>query len=113
VHQHTSHPATVGLASSRALRLVKGLGLDIYQVHWYEWPGRRAPRDFPLAPTLDRPIWLGEFPTAGSSRTVPEILEAARRAGYSAALGWSAEAGDRWSDGAALLTGTREWGSGN
>jgi hypothetical protein len=60
VHQHTSHPATAGLASSRS---------------------------------------------------VPEILETARAAGYSAALGWSAEAGDRRSEGGALLTATREWGS--
>ncbi len=113
VHQHTRHPATVGLASWRGLGLVKGLGLDLYQVHWYDRPGRRAPLDAPLARTLDRPLWLGEFPTAGVSQTVPEILETARAAGYSAALGWSAEAGDRWSDGAALLTATREWGNGN
>jgi hypothetical protein len=68
---------------------------------------RRAPLDAPLARTLDRPLWLGEFPTAGSSRSVPEILEAARLAGYAAALGWSAETGDRWSSGPALHAATR------
>jgi hypothetical protein len=98
VHQETRHQATVGLASWRGLTLVKGLGLDVYQVHWYDRRDRRAPLDAAIAGTLDRPLWLGEFPTAGSSRTVAEILETARRAGYAGALGWSAEAGDRWSD---------------
>ncbi len=113
VHAHASHPATAGLASSRGLRLVKGLGLDVYQVHWYDRLDRRAPLDAPIARTLDRPVWLGEFPTAGSSRTVPEILETARAAGYAAALGWPAEAGNRWSDRAALLSAIREQGDGN
>jgi hypothetical protein len=98
VHEHTSHRATVGLASWRTLRLVDRLGLDVYQVHWYDRGNRPAPLDAPIPRTLDRPVWLGEFPTAGSSRPVPEILEMARAAGYSAALGWSAESGDRWSD---------------
>jgi hypothetical protein len=98
VHEHTRHHATVGLASWRSLKLARGLGLDVYQVHWYDRRNRRAPLDAPIALTLDRPLWLGEFPTAGSSRTVPEILETARGAGYAAALGWSAEAGDRWSN---------------
>ncbi len=97
VHQETRHLATVGLASWRGLKLVKGLGLDVYQVHWYDRRERRAPLDAPIAETLDRPIWLGEFPTAGSERTVHEILDTARRAGYAGALGWSAEAGDPFS----------------
>jgi hypothetical protein len=108
VHQHTSHPATVGLASWRGLNLAMDLGLDIYQAHWYDRLERRGPLDAPIPPTLDRPAWLGEFPTAGSSRAVPDILDSARRAGYAAALGWSAEAGDRWSSAPALLAAIRE-----
>lgn len=107
VHQEARHPATVGLASWRGLKLVKELGLDIYQVHWYDRLDRRAPLDALIPRTLDRPVWLGEFPTAGSSRTVPQILETARAAGYAAALGWSAEAGARWSSGPALHAATR------
>ncbi len=98
VHQQTRHQATVGLASWRGLKLVKGLGLDFYQVHWYDQRERRAPLDAPVAEGLDGPLWLGEFPTAGSGRSVSQILQAARSAGYVGALGWSAEAGDRWSD---------------
>jgi hypothetical protein len=107
VHEQTRHLATVGLASWRGLTLVKGLGLDFYQVHWYDQRERRAPLNALIAETLDRPLWLGEFPTTGSSRSVPEILETARNAGYAGALGWSAEAVDEWSD----VEGLRAQGS--
>jgi hypothetical protein len=97
IHRETRQLATVGLASWRGLKLVKGLGLDVYQVHWYDRHERRAPLGASVAATLDRPLWLGEFPRTGSSRTADEIIEIARRAGYAAALAWSAEAGDRFS----------------
>ncbi len=93
--------------SWRGLGLAKDPGLDIYQAHWYDRLERRTPLDAPIPRTLDRPAWLGEFPTAGSSRAVPDILDTARRAGYAAALGWSAEAGDRWSSCPALLAAIR------
>ncbi|HEY3380717.1 MAG TPA: hypothetical protein VGK32_03055 [Vicinamibacterales bacterium] len=118
VHAETNHLATVGLASTRGLILVEGLGLDVYQVHWYDRRERRAPLDAPIAATLDRPLWLGEFPTAGSARTVPEILETAQSAGYACALGWSAEAGDQWSDGDRMrgaggrIRDSENWGQG-
>jgi len=107
VHQQTRHLATVGLASWRGLKLVKGLGLDIYQVHWYDRRDRRAPLDAPIAEGLDRPLWLGEYPTTGSNRTVDEILDTARHAGYAGALAWSAEAGDRFSG--PLPKGSGQW----
>jgi hypothetical protein len=108
VHTETRQPATVGLASWRGLSLVEGLGLDIYQVHWYDRRERRAPLGHAVAPLLDRPVWLGEFPTAGSTMTPEAIIATAREAGYSAALAWSAEAVDGWSD----FDGSRESGSG-
>jgi hypothetical protein len=98
VHAETRQAATVGLASWRGLGLAKGLGLDVYQVHWYDRRERRAPLGHAIADQLDRPLWLGEFPTAGSKRTPDEIVAAARQAGYAAALAWSAEAVDRHSD---------------
>src|SRR5512137_1499962 len=36
IHELTVHPATVGGASSQSLRLVQEIGLDLYQVHWYD-----------------------------------------------------------------------------
>ncbi len=74
VHAESKHLVTVGLASARGLGLVKGLGLDVYQVHWYDRRERRAPLERPVAAGLDRPLWLGEFPTAGSRRTTEEIV---------------------------------------
>jgi hypothetical protein len=98
VHAETRQHATVGLASWRGLGLVEGLALDTYQVHWYDRRERRAPLDRAVAPLLDRPVWLGEFPTAGSRKTPGEIVAMARQAGYAAAFAWSAEAGDGHSD---------------
>jgi hypothetical protein len=82
-HGLTNRPITVGLASAAGLPLVRGLGLEFYQVHWY---------------ALDAPILLGEFPTRGSARPPREILSVARTAGYSGALAWSVLAEDPASD---------------
>lgn len=103
IHGQTSHAATVGSASASTLGLVEGLGLDVYQVHWYDRLAKHAPLDRPVGSLgLDRPLVLGEFPTRGSSRTPGEILEMARQAGYAGALAWSALAGDEASDPGAL-----------
>ena len=89
-HSLTSHPVTVGSAGVRWRENYIGLGLDFYQVHWYdsltEQPGLETPVRM-LG--FDRPVLLGEFPTRGSSRTVAEILGVARAAGYTGALSWS------------------------
>ena len=86
-------PVTIGCAKARGLDLVRPLGLDFYQVHWYEkfgWPALEQPvYELGLG---DRPVILGEFP--GRSGSVPRILEAAERAGYCAALVWSILAED-------------------
>lgn len=99
VRESTRHPATVGLASAAGLPLVRSLGLDFYQVHWYDWAERRSPLDTPVAALgLDRPVVLGEFPTRRSAKGASEIIESARRNGYAAALAWSALAADAASD---------------
>jgi hypothetical protein len=99
VHRHTRHAATVGSASAHWLGLVRGLGLDVYQPHWYDRLERHAPLASALsAATLDAPAWLGELPTAGSRRSVTEIIETARAAGYAGAFLWSVLATDTASD---------------
>ena len=80
VHAETRQPATVGLASTRGLGLVDGLGLDIYQVHWYDKRERRSPLGRPVPAQARLPLWLGEFPTAGSRRS-PEELSCCRAPG--------------------------------
>lgn len=95
VHSRTSQQVTVGSASTRWLALVRGTGLDFYQPHWYDRLERHSPLDRPVERLrLDRPAWLGEFPTRGSAHSPRRLLEAARRAGYEGALFWSVLADD-------------------
>ena len=89
----------MGLASARGLPLVRGLGLDLYQVHWYDAHDQDSPLDRPVESLeLDRPVLLGEFPTRGSARSVTSILSTARSMGYAGAMAWSALAADAASD---------------
>jgi hypothetical protein len=99
VHRTTMHPVTVGLASGRWLDLVRGTGLDFYQVHWYDRLDRRAPLHRSVDRLrLDKPVILGEYPTRGSRRPPEVILRQAREAGYSGAWLWSVQATDKASD---------------
>jgi hypothetical protein len=97
----TSHPVTVGLATPRGLGLVRTLGLDFYQWHWYDPVEKKTPLRRPVVEHgLDRRVLLGEFPTRGSGRSADDITATARAAGYAAAWPWSVlaedEATDRW-----------------
>jgi len=94
VRSETLHATTLGLASPRGMRLLRGVPVDELQLHWYD---RRAAGLY-RPPSPDKPILLGEFPTRNSGSTVAEIIAAARRLGYSGALAWSAGADDRYSD---------------
>jgi hypothetical protein len=96
VHQFARQPVTVGCAGTTRLDLVQPLGLDFYQVHWYErfgWAALERPvSDMGMS---DRPVILGEFP--GRSPVVADVLDAARLAGYAGALVWSVLADDEQS----------------
>jgi len=93
VRESARQPITIGCAGTTRLELVRPLGLDFYQVHWYErfgWAALEQPvADLDLG---DRPVILGEFP--GRSRFVVDVLDAAKRAGYAGALVWSVLADD-------------------
>jgi hypothetical protein len=98
-HELVVQPVTVGSASTRWLRFVKGLGLDFYQPHWYDNFEARAPLSTPVeAMGCDRPVVLGEFPTRGSARAPAALIEMARAAGYRGALFWSVLAEDPATD---------------
>ncbi|HTM24033.1 MAG TPA: hypothetical protein VL225_02505 [Vicinamibacterales bacterium] len=96
VRRLARQPVTIGCAGTWRLDLVTPLGLDFYQIHWYERFGWRALAQ-PVAELglSDRPVVLGEFP--GRSTLVGDVLDAAKRAGYEGALVWSALADDEQS----------------
>ncbi len=93
VRESARQPVTVGCASTTWLELVRPLGLDFYQVHWYERFGWAA-LERPVAELGlgDRPVILGEF--SGRSASVLDVLDAAKQAGYRGAFVWSVLAGD-------------------
>jgi hypothetical protein len=99
VHRHTGQAVTVGSASAQWLEAWRNVGLDFYQVHWYEHLERRAPLARPVRDLkLDRPVMLGEFPSRLASLELRRILETARAAGYSGAFVWSVLANDAATD---------------
>lgn len=93
VHESARQPVTIGCAGAARLELVRPLGLDFYQLHWYEHFGWAA-LERPVAQLGlgDRPVILGEFP--GRGRFAADVLDAAKRAGYAGALVWSVLAED-------------------
>jgi hypothetical protein len=98
-------PVTVGCAGTWRLDLVRPLGLDFYQIHWYERFGwSTLIRPVAELGLDDRPVILGEF--AGRSARLHDVLAAARDAGYEGALVWSALADDEHS---AYPTALGEW----
>ena len=96
VKSSARQPVTIGCAGTIRLDLVRPLGLDFYQIHWYErfgWAALERPvSDLGLS---DRPVVLGEFP--GRGPLAADVIDAARRAGYAAALVWSVLADDEQS----------------
>jgi hypothetical protein len=90
IHSSTCHPATVGSAGVRWRDRYTGLGLDFYQVHWYDALKHQPSLETPVSRLgFDRPVLLGEFPTRGSKRAPEAIVETAHSAGYSGAFYWS------------------------
>lgn len=93
VRESARQPVTIGCADAKRLDLVRPLGLDFYQIHWYErfgWAALERPvADLNLD---DRRIILGEFPGRGTSAAA--VLDAAKRAGYAGAFVWSVLAED-------------------
>jgi hypothetical protein len=91
----TSQLVTVGSAGMRWRDRYLALGLDFYQVHWYDGLKHQPALETPVSQLgFDGPVLLGEFPTRGSARTPEEIVRTAREAGYAGAFYWSALAED-------------------
>ncbi len=99
IHERATQLVTLGSARPQWLRYWQGLGLDLYQCHWYlaSWRLRFAAFRAGVR-TLDRPCLVGEAPTARTRMSPEEYLEKARREGFSGILFWSFRAQDRASD---------------
>jgi hypothetical protein len=100
IHTYSSQQVTVGSARRRWLQYWVGLGLDLYQFHWYDHFAAEEP--FPWPPYaelgLDKPCIIGEVPTANTAYSVEDYLDAARAGGYHGLLAWSYRAEDEYSD---------------
>ena len=100
IHASTCHPVTIGSAGMRWRDRYTGIGLDFYQVHWYDGLKHQPSLETSLDRLgFDRPVLLGEFPTKGSRRNPDDIVETARTAGYSGAFYWSVLGNDECSAG--------------
>jgi hypothetical protein len=111
IHATAVQPVTVGSAHASWLHLVKGTGLDFYQVHWYDRLDPRLPITTPVSELdLDRPVVLGELPTRGSAWRADDVIETARRMGYAGAWVWSLRASDDATDCARALAAVRKPG---
>jgi hypothetical protein len=110
VRANATQPVTIGSAGARWRTFYEGLGLDFYQVHWYDALTGQPPLETPVRTLgFDRPVLLGEFPTLGSLRSMPDILDVAHAAGYAGAFYWSARADDRATDADSAIESARRW----
>ncbi len=94
-HTHGTAYVTVGTARLDGLGLWTGLGLDFYQVHWYDTmgqPGHCARcTDYATVQAaygLDGPLIIGEF-YAGPDTDALARFQDFYRKGYAGALAWS------------------------
>ena len=99
VHTYAKQPVSVGSASMKwcggQYQFWKGLGLDFYDFHWYDWatpyfnPLKTSPADL----GLDKPCIIGEMmPNPGSSSLAmshQEVLEGLYANGYSGYMPWA------------------------
>jgi hypothetical protein len=107
IHQYAKQPVSVGSANMKWISTSggqydfwSGLGLDFYDIHWYDWA---TPWFNPLttpvsALNLDKPVIIGEMmpDTLNSSLKMShkDVLEGLLKNGYSGYLLWA------WTDSA-------------
>jgi hypothetical protein len=99
VRQRTLHQVTLGTARFKWLRWWQGLGLDFYQVHWYDHFMADEPFPWPAVDQLglDRPCVIGEVPLQSTRFGPADYLAAAQAGGYGGVLYWSCRARDAFS----------------
>jgi hypothetical protein len=93
VHARTRSHVTVGGAASRWASQWKGLGLDYYSVHFYDWmhpwPDVDVYDSGCSALNLDRPVVIGEYPPGSSVASFRRYLDNWLAGGCAGAWAWS------------------------
>jgi len=100
VHANALQPVTMGSYKRSEVSHWKGVGLDFYQYHYYDYMALTL-EFFDMKYSdldLDKPCLLGEFPTKQAGRSFKSYMDVALSDGYSGALGWSYRAQDKYSD---------------
>jgi hypothetical protein len=87
----SSRLITVGSAGVKWGHAWKHVGVDFYQVHWYDWltpyyPLDKAPSDYGLD---DKPVVVGEMPVSGlGGKSFASLASTFLDIGYAGALAW-------------------------
>jgi hypothetical protein len=97
VHTYSPLKVTVGSARRMWLSYWEGLGLDLYQFHWYDHFQGTEPFPWGPTPNFDRPVLVGEVPTASTAHSLSDFEEAVEAHGYAGLFPWSFRAGDSFS----------------
>jgi hypothetical protein len=101
IHTIAGSYATIGCADAKWARNWLGLGLDYYQIHYYDWMKPYSTDDlFGLRAEsleLDRPVVVGEFPADHSNVAgLREYLDTGYKSNYAGAWSWSFRADTTW-----------------
>lgn len=99
VHTYTHQMATIENGPLHFTHFWMRLDFDFYSPHYYDWMKSFWPNSDPVTNRaasfhLDKPIVLGELPSAFSKYSVTQLLNALYANGYAGALFWSMNAGD-------------------
>jgi len=90
IHAYSpGHLVTVGSRNRQDVKKYQGLGLDLYQFHYYDNMETTHPLDYPAKDLgLDKPVLIGE----AQPTNIAEKLKIIYRNGYQSVLFWSLNA---------------------
>jgi len=110
VHENTAQVVTVGGADRRWCSVWKNVGLDFFQFHHYPYMEWYVPYDRPASELgLDKPVLIGEFPTAATKRSLTSYLDLALKNGYAGAFPWSYRAQDKYTGWSSVRDQFSQW----
>lgn len=107
VRRYSSKPVTLGSAWRDALDAWwKDTPLDLYQFHLHEGVHGRKSLNCSFG---QKPVLVGEFPTAGATSSIRDYLDLSLKSGCAGALAWSLNGTDQASDFRSAAADFRAW----